>query len=66
LAALSHTRASGHIDRTLVDLSHASPESLNFQEQAMARLETFPEGCAAIKRSLDPKGILSPGRYGMG
>ena len=40
--------------------------SLDFQEEAMARLETFPEVCAAIKRALDPKGILSPGRYGIG
>ena len=40
--------------------------SLDTQEEAMARLETFPEVCAAIKRALDPKGILSPGRYGIG
>jgi hypothetical protein len=31
-----------------------------------SRLETFPEVCAAIKRALDPKGIRSPGRYGIG
>jgi hypothetical protein len=29
-------------------------------------LEAFPEFCAAIKRMLDPKRILSPGRYGIG
>jgi 4-cresol dehydrogenase (hydroxylating) len=39
---------------------------LDFQEEAMARLETFPEVCAAIKAALDPNGILSPGRYGIG
>jgi 4-cresol dehydrogenase (hydroxylating) flavoprotein subunit len=39
---------------------------LDFQEEAMARLETFPEVCADIKRALDPSGILSPGRYGIG
>ena len=39
---------------------------LDFQAEAMARLETFPEVCAAIKRALDPNGILSPGRYGIG
>jgi 4-cresol dehydrogenase (hydroxylating) flavoprotein subunit len=38
---------------------------LDFQAEAMARLETFPEVCAAIKRALDPNGILSPGRYGI-
>jgi hypothetical protein len=35
-------------------------------EEAVARLEPFPEVCAAIKRMLDPKRILSPGRYGIG
>jgi hypothetical protein len=40
--------------------------SLDFQEEAMARLETFSEVCAAIKRALDPKDILSPDRYGIG
>jgi 4-cresol dehydrogenase (hydroxylating) len=39
---------------------------LDFQEEAMARLETFPQVCADIKRVLDPNGILSPGRYGIG
>ena len=39
---------------------------LDFQEEAMMRLQTFPEVCAAIKRALDPNGILSPGRYGIG
>jgi 4-cresol dehydrogenase (hydroxylating) len=39
---------------------------LDFQEEAMSRLETFPEVCSAIKRALDPNGILSPGRYGIG
>jgi hypothetical protein len=40
--------------------------SLDFQEEAMARLETFPEVCAAVKRALDPKGFFSPGRDGIG
>jgi 4-cresol dehydrogenase (hydroxylating) len=38
---------------------------LDFQEEAMARLETFPDVCADIKHALDPNGILSPGRYGI-
>jgi 4-cresol dehydrogenase (hydroxylating) flavoprotein subunit len=38
---------------------------LDFQEEAMARLGTFSEVCADIKRALDPNGILSPGRYGI-
>jgi 4-cresol dehydrogenase (hydroxylating) len=38
---------------------------LDFQEEAMQRLETFPEVCSDIKRALDPNGILSPGRYGI-
>jgi hypothetical protein len=32
----------------------------------MARLEVFPEVCTDLKRALDPNGILSPGRYGIG
>jgi 4-cresol dehydrogenase (hydroxylating) len=39
---------------------------LDFQEEAMARLETFPEVCAAIKQVFDPNGVLSPGRFGIG
>jgi 4-cresol dehydrogenase (hydroxylating) len=39
---------------------------LDFQEEVMARLETFPDVCAAIQRALDPNRILSPGRYGIG
>jgi 4-cresol dehydrogenase (hydroxylating) len=38
---------------------------LDFQEEAMARLETFPDVCRDIKHALDPNGILSPGRYGI-
>jgi 4-cresol dehydrogenase (hydroxylating) len=38
---------------------------LDFQEEAMARLEIFPDVCSDIKRALDPRGILSPGRYGI-
>jgi 4-cresol dehydrogenase (hydroxylating) flavoprotein subunit len=38
---------------------------LDFQEEAMARLETLPDVCSDIKRALDPHGILSPGRYGI-
>jgi 4-cresol dehydrogenase (hydroxylating) len=39
---------------------------LDFQAEAMARLEAFPDVCADIKRVLDPNGILSPGKYGIG
>jgi hypothetical protein len=39
---------------------------LDFKEEAMARLELFPEVCADIKRALAHNGILSPGRYGIG
>src|SRR5262249_35430353 len=39
--------------------------SLDYQDDAMARLEAFPEVCAAIKRARDPGGVLSPGRYGI-
>jgi 4-cresol dehydrogenase (hydroxylating) len=38
---------------------------LDFQAEAMARLETFPDVCRDIKRALDPNGVLSPGRYGI-
>jgi 4-cresol dehydrogenase (hydroxylating) len=38
---------------------------LDFQAEAMARLDTFPEVCADLKRALDPGGILAPGRYGI-
>jgi len=38
---------------------------LDFQEEAMARLETFPGVCSDIKQALDPNGVLSPGRYGI-
>ena len=34
--------------------------------EALARLETFPEVCNALKRALDPNNRLSPGRYGIG
>jgi hypothetical protein len=37
-----------------------------FGGEEVAQLEAFPELCAAIKRMLDPKRILSPGRYGIG
>ncbi len=39
---------------------------LDFQAEAMTRLDSFPEVCAALKRALDPGGILAPGRYGIG
>jgi len=39
---------------------------LDFKEEAMARLEPFPEVCVAIKQALAYNGILSPGRYGIG
>jgi hypothetical protein len=39
---------------------------LDFKEEAMARLELFPEVCAAIKRALAHSDILSPGHYGIG
>jgi len=35
-------------------------------EEAVTQLEPFPQVCAAIERTLDPKPILSPGRYGIG
>ena len=38
---------------------------LDFQEEAMTRLEIFPKVCSDIKRALVPNGILSPGRYGI-
>ncbi len=38
---------------------------LDFQEEAMQRLETFPDVCTDIKHALDPNGVLSPGRYGI-
>jgi 4-cresol dehydrogenase (hydroxylating) flavoprotein subunit len=38
---------------------------LDFQEEALARLGTFSEVCADLKRALDPNGVLSPGRYGI-
>jgi hypothetical protein len=41
--------------------------SLDFQEEAMARLETFPEVCAAIKRGARPQGHSFSGslRHGL-
>jgi len=38
---------------------------LDFQAEAMRRLDTFPGVCGSIKRALDPNGILAPGRYGI-
>jgi 4-cresol dehydrogenase (hydroxylating) len=35
------------------------------QEEAMARLQVTPEVCGAIKRALDPCGIIAPGKYGI-
>ena len=46
--------------------SDSHTQSLDFKEEAMARLEFFPEVYAAIKRALAPNGILSPGRYSIG
>jgi hypothetical protein len=43
-----------------------SRASLDFKEEAMARLEPFPEVCVAIKRALAHNDILSPGHYGIG
>ena len=52
--------------KAYADLGYpVSRAPLDFQEEAMARLETFPGVCNDIKRVLDPKGILSPGRYGI-
>jgi hypothetical protein len=44
--------------------SHTQP--LDFQEEAVARLELFPEVYVAIKRALALNVILSPGHYGVG
>jgi 4-cresol dehydrogenase (hydroxylating) flavoprotein subunit len=49
--------------KTVYPISRAP---LEFQEGAVARLEPFPELCAAIKRTLALNGILYPGRYGIG
>ncbi len=38
---------------------------LDFQAEAMTRLDTFPEVCASLKHALDPGGVLAPGRYGI-
>jgi hypothetical protein len=46
--------------------SDSHTQSLDFQEEAVARLELFPEVYAAIKRASAPNGILSPGHYGIG
>jgi 4-cresol dehydrogenase (hydroxylating) len=35
------------------------------QEEAMARLQVTPEVCGAIKRALDPNGVIAPGKYGI-
>jgi hypothetical protein len=46
--------------------SDSHTQSLDFQEEAVARLELFPEVYAAIKRAPATNVILSPGRYGIG
>ena len=38
---------------------------IDFQEEAMARLEVLPRLCSEIKRALDPNGIIAPGKYGI-
>ena len=38
---------------------------VDFQEEAMARLEGLPRVCSDIKRSLDPNGVIAPGKYGI-
>jgi len=29
-------------------------------------MPAFRDACAAIKRALDPNGVIAPGRYGIG
>ena len=38
---------------------------LDFQGEAMERLGAFADLCRDLKRTLDPVGILAPGRYGI-
>jgi len=35
------------------------------QEETMARLQVTPDVCGAIKRALDPNGVIAPGKYGI-
>jgi hypothetical protein len=58
---------AGFFDRDVkVQAKRFSLSPLDFKEEAMARLEFFPDVCAAIKQALAHNGILSPGRYGIG
>ncbi len=38
---------------------------LDFQREAMARLEGVPSVCRDIKAALDPGGVIAPGKYGI-
>lgn len=40
---------------------------IDYQEFHMAQtMPAFREACAALKRALDPNGVIAPGRYGIG
>jgi 4-cresol dehydrogenase (hydroxylating) len=38
---------------------------LDIQQEAMSQLEVLPDVLSRLKRTLDPQGILAPGKYGI-